>query len=340
MATVEREWSIANPLGRFTPIAGPTFVFWNFDINESLPKQQHLNHIRDTEFSLFLKQNLNRGRKFLIVGCSSTSGGQVFNRDLAQQRAFNIRYWIFDRLKELRRTGDIDRGLSDDTLAYQLTVGVKPMTNYFGFYDPNDPSTRIFMNPGAEMAANRSVAVEGSVFCRIDQSSVEVIARNFLRRERALRLPQDFPLMDMWIPYFPSYKSLIPATMSRSLAGSDVGTNIPERRIWRSFPNGYEALTAAGCIGIRLRESLLTHFCSERDIIQAIRDFITAARSVGRQIWSEEDHILFSMGASPGFGSIPSMEQIQRYVLFRDQIILGKNDSFLKYSGFRPRLMP
>lgn len=338
MATPERQWAETNNIRGNRLIIkrpGPIFNFWNFDINEDVPRQAHLNFIRGYEFSLFLEYCFENGRKISIVGCTSTSGSQRFNDDLAFRRAIKIKAHIFLQLQRLRRRGDIDQSITDEALLHQLRVYKNPRTDYHFFYNP-DTGIRNYVE-GADMAANRTVLVEAGFFCQLDRNSVNNIARGFLRAN--LDLPRDFPLIHMWIPYFRSYRELMPATLDRRRQRSN-DHDYPIPRSGWTQTHGYEALQSVGCAWYSLRDVIERYYCNKRDLIQKLKEFIADAQRIGKQIEAEERHIRASISADPGYGTIPPSDHIQRYVIFRDQVVMRKNDSVLRYSGFNPVLLP
>ena len=338
MPTPERIWADAHPGGQVRSKAGPVFSFWNFEMNRSEPRIEHLAFLRGHEFTLFLTRNLNRGREILFTGCSSVSSGQSrINRNLAFQRAANMIRETYLYLQILRQRGDIDRSVSNAALGQLIKYGTKPATADSFFFHPGDPLRIPVDNEGLNMAYNRTVIVEASPVNRLSRERIEFIGRRYLR-QRLPTLPDYFPFWEMWIPDYQSYQELIPATFDRMLPGSSVGRNIPQRANWFSYRPGYEALRVLGVGYITVSGVLSGHYYNAADVQEILNRFLNQGSHTRRQIEAEEAHVLRAFEAQTGFGSFPTMDEVGRYKSFRNEIVLNRTDSILKFNGYNPRI--
>ena len=114
----EIRWERQNPAGRVeVSNDGLSMVLWNFGVNSSALKQQHVSAIRGFAFdfarSRFLRQQL---ASVSITGHASSSAGRAFNRRLSRARA-SAASGVF--LTALRRNlrGRVRRGAEGNFLA-------------------------------------------------------------------------------------------------------------------------------------------------------------------------------------------------------------------------------
>lgn len=336
MSTVEHEWADQHPNGQVWVKAGPVFVFWNFGVNESHLKPRHISFMMEVEFSNFLVRNINLGRTIQVAGLSSVStGNSAVNRRLAQERANNTMLQICRRALILRQQGRIDSTIDDRTIGRLIVSSVAPASEENTFYDVRG-GLRIPASDGQNMAFNRAANVFTAQSGRLDRNQVEVIGRSYLRTN-LLSLPMDFPFWDMWYPDWHSYKRTIPATINR---GDGIGTRIPPNRNWSMYQTSFEALRAAEVDAIRLSDQLNRFFYSADEVISQIEFFLSEGEIVKGRVEAEEQHVTNTFNFQAGFGSIPSIEDINRYVVFRNATIIDRLDSLLRYNGFRPRLRP
>jgi outer membrane protein OmpA-like peptidoglycan-associated protein len=114
----EVRWERQNPAGRVeVSNDGLSAVLWNFGVNSSVLKQEHVAATRGFAFdfarSRFLRQQL---ATVSIAGHASSSAGRAFNRQLSRRRASAVSGVFLTALRRNLR-GRVRRGADGNFLA-------------------------------------------------------------------------------------------------------------------------------------------------------------------------------------------------------------------------------